>query len=79
MIPNIVSSFIELFKGTVVVSIFGLYDLTNMLGAISQSPRWIMLFYEPILVGGLIYFIGCFAMSRYSLYLERKMGLGGRR
>lgn len=79
MIPNIVGSFIELFKGTAVVSIFGFYDLTNMLGAISQSPRWIMLFYEPIFVGGSIYFIGCFAMSRYSLYLERKMGLGGRR
>jgi general L-amino acid transport system permease protein len=79
MIPNIVGSFIELFKGTAVVSIFGFYDLTNMLGAISQSPRWIMLFYEPIFVGGSIYFIGCFAMSRYSLYLERKMGVGGRR
>lgn len=79
MIPNIVGSFIELFKGTAVLSIFGFYDLTNMLGAVSQSPQWIMLFYEPIFVGGSIYFIGCFAMSRYSLYLERKLGVGGRR
>jgi general L-amino acid transport system permease protein len=79
MIPNIVGSFIDLFKGTAVISIFGFYDLTNMLGAISQAPRWIMLFYEPIFVGGAIYFIGCFAMSRYSLYLERKLGVGSRR
>jgi general L-amino acid transport system permease protein len=79
MIPNIVGSFIDLFKGTAVISIFGFYDLTNMLGAISQTPRWIMLFYEPIFVGGAIYFIGCFAMSRYSLYLERKLGVGVRR
>jgi general L-amino acid transport system permease protein len=79
MIPNIVGSFIELFKGTAVLSIFGFYDLTNMLGAVSQSPQWIMLFYEPIFVGLSIYFVGCFAMSRYSLYLERKLGVGGRR
>jgi general L-amino acid transport system permease protein len=78
MIPNIVGSFIDLFKGTAVISIFGFYDLTNMLGAISQSPRWIMLFYEPIFIGLSIYFIGCFAMSRYSLYLERRLGVGGR-
>jgi general L-amino acid transport system permease protein len=78
MIPNIVGAFIDLFKGTAVISIFGFYDLTNMLGAISQTPRWIMLFYEPIFVGGSIYFIGCFAMSRYSLYLERKLGVGTR-
>jgi general L-amino acid transport system permease protein len=76
MIPNIVGSFIDLFKGTAVISIFGFYDLTNMLGAISQSPPWIMLFYEPIFVGLSIYFIGCFAMSRYSLYLERKLDVG---
>jgi general L-amino acid transport system permease protein len=79
MIPNIVGAFIELFKGTAVISIFGFYDLTNMLGAISQSPRWIMLFYEPIVVGVAIYFIGCFAMSRYSLYLERRLGVNARR
>lgn len=54
MIPNIVGSFIELCKGTAVVSILRLYDLTHMLGAISRSPRWIMLFYEPIFVGGSI-------------------------
>ena len=78
MIPNIVGSFIDLFKGTAVISIFGFYDLTNMLGAISQSPRWIMLFYEPIFLGLSIYFIGCFAMSRYSLYLERRLAVGAR-
>ena len=78
MIPNIVGSFISLFKGTAVISIFGFYDLTNMLSAVSQSPRWIMLFYEPLFVGASMYFIGCFAMSRYSLYLERKLGVGGR-
>jgi general L-amino acid transport system permease protein len=79
MIPNIVGNFIDLFKGTAVISIFGFYDLTNMLGAISQDPRWIMLFYEPMFVGGAIYFIGCFTMSRYSLYLERKLGVGAHR
>lgn len=79
MIPNIVGSFQGLFKDTAVISIFGFYDLMNMLLAVSQSPRWIMLFYEPICVAMIIYFTGCFAMSRYSRHLERKLGVGGRR
>ena len=79
MIPNIVGSFIGLFKDTAVISIFGFYDLMNMLLAVSQSPRWIMLFYEPVCVAIIIYFTGCFAMSRYSRHLERKLGVGGRR
>ena len=37
MIPNIVGSFIGLFKDTTLVAIIGLYDLLGMIEAVSQT------------------------------------------
>jgi general L-amino acid transport system permease protein len=79
MIPNIVGSFIGLFKDTTLVSIIGLFDLLGMISAISQDPQWIGLHHEPLFTAALIYFIGCLAMSKYSQHLERKLGAGDRR
>ena len=79
MIPNIVGSFIGLFKDTTLVSIIGLYDLLGMIKAVSQDPQWIGLHHEPLFTAALMFFIGCFAMSKYSQHLERKLGAGDRR
>lgn len=79
MIPNIVGSFIGLFKDTTLVSIIGLYDLLGMISAVSQDPQWIGLHHEPLFTAALIFFIGCFAMSKYSRHLERTLGAGDRR
>ena len=79
MIPNIVGSFIGLFKDTTLVSIIGLYDLLGMINAISQDPQWIGLHNEPLFTAAVIYFIGCYAMSKYSQNLEKKLGAGDRR
>jgi len=79
MIPNIVGSFIGLFKDTTLVSIIGLYDLLGMISAISQDPQWIGLHHEPLFTAALMFFIGCLAMSKYSQHLERKLGAGSRR
>ena len=79
MIPNIVGSFIGLFKDTTLVSIIGLYDLLGMINAISQDPQWIGLHHEPLFTAAVIYFIGCYAMSKYSQNLEKKLGAGDRR
>jgi general L-amino acid transport system permease protein len=79
MIPNIVGSFIGLFKDTTLVSIIGLYDLLGMISAISQDPQWIGLHHEPLFAAAMMYFIGCLAMSKYSHHLERKLGAGDRR
>ena len=70
MIPNIVGSFIGLFKDTTLVAIIGLYDLLGMIEAVSQDPKWIGLHSEPLMAAALMYFVGCFAMSRYSMHLE---------
>ena len=79
MIPNIVGSFIGLFKDTTLVSIIGLYDMLGMIKSVSQNPQWIGLHHEPLVTAAAIYFIGCYAMSRYSQHLERKLSAGERR
>jgi general L-amino acid transport system permease protein len=79
MIPNIVGIFIGLFKDTTLVSIIGLFDLLSMARAIGRDPGWIGLFLEPMFFITVIYFAFCFAMSQYSLALEKRLGAGERR
>ncbi|MFP4125096.1 MAG: amino acid ABC transporter permease [Alphaproteobacteria bacterium] len=79
MIPTIVSTFIGFFKDTTLVSIIGLFDLLNMARAIGEDANWLGLFIEPFFVVTLIYFAFCFAMSQYSINLERRLDTGQRR
>jgi len=78
MIPTIVSTFIGFFKDTTLVSIIGLFDLLNMARAIGEDTDWLGLFIEPFFVVTLIYFAFCFAMSQYSINLERRLDTGQR-
>ena len=78
MIPAIVSTFIGLFKDTTLVSIIGLFDLLNMARAIGEDTNWLGLFIEPFFAVTLIYFVFCFAMSQYSINLERRLDTGQR-
>jgi len=78
MIPTIVSTFIGFFKDTTLVSIIGLFDLLNMARAIGEDTDWLGLFIEPFFVVTLIYFVFCFAMSQYSINLERRLDTGQR-
>ncbi|MEO1492195.1 MAG: amino acid ABC transporter permease [Pseudomonadota bacterium] len=72
-IPNIVSNFIGLFKDTVLVIIIGLLDPLGLSTAIRADAAWNGVFTELYLFVGLFFFIFCFGMSRYSMYLERKL------
>ncbi|PCH67020.1 MAG: amino acid ABC transporter permease [Rhodobacteraceae bacterium] len=73
MIPNIVGSFIGLLKDTTLVSIIGLFDLLGMLTSISKDVPWLGLHKEPLIFGAILFFILCFAMSKYSRHLEVKL------
>ncbi|MFZ1726403.1 MAG: amino acid ABC transporter permease [Albidovulum sp.] len=73
-IPGIVSSFIGLFKDTTLVIFVGLLDpLKGITDAIRGSFEWKGVYWEPFLFPGLLFFLICFGMSRYSMYLERKL------
>jgi general L-amino acid transport system permease protein len=79
MIPNIVGSFIGLLKDTTLVSIIGLFDILGMLRAVSQDVPWRGLHKEPLIFGAVLFFIVCFAMSKYSRHLEVKLSAGENR
>ena len=70
-IPNIVNSFIGLFKDTTLVVFIGLLDPLGIVSAIRASTDWNGIYWELFLAIGVLFFIACFSMARYSLYLER--------
>ncbi|WP_347267385.1 amino acid ABC transporter permease [Paracoccus sp. (in: a-proteobacteria)] len=73
-IPGIVSTFIGMFKDTTLVVFVGLYDpLKAMADTIRASFEWKGAYWEPYIFVGAIFFILCFGMSRYSMYLERRL------
>ncbi|HRO15260.1 MAG TPA: amino acid ABC transporter permease, partial [Paracoccus sp. (in: a-proteobacteria)] len=73
-IPGIVGTFIGLFKDTTLVTFVGLFDpLKQMADTIRASFEWKGAYWEPYVFTGFIFFILCFSMSRYSMYLERRL------
>ncbi len=77
-IPGIVSTFIGVFKDTVLVSIIGLLDPLGLSNAIRADANWNGIVWELYGFIALLFFIFCFSMSRYSMYLERKLHTGHR-
>ena len=72
-IPGIVSNFIGLFKDSVLVSIIGLMDPIGLTNNIRADANWNGIVWELYGFIALMFFIFCFGMSRYSMYLERKL------
>jgi general L-amino acid transport system permease protein len=73
-IPGIVSTFIGLFKDTTLVSFVGLLDpLRGVTQIVRADINWKGIYWEPYIFVGVIFFLICFGMSRYSMYLENKL------
>ncbi|MDE9451104.1 amino acid ABC transporter permease [Aliiroseovarius sp. Z3] len=72
-IPGIVSTFIGVFKDTVLVSIIGLLDPLGLTNAIRADVAWNGLVWELYGFIAFMFFVFCFSMSRYSMYLERRL------
>ena len=80
VVPSIMNSFISTFKDTSLVTIVSLYELTGSVTlALAGDSDWRPFFVEAYLFIGAIYWIFCFAMSRYSLWVERHLNVGLRR
>ncbi|MEM7319307.1 MAG: amino acid ABC transporter permease [Pseudomonadota bacterium] len=77
-IPGIVSTFIGIFKDTTLVSIIGLFDMIGLSQAIRSSTEWSGIYWELFVFIAVMFFVVCFGMSRYSMYLERKLQTGHR-
>ena len=72
-IPGIVNTFIGLFKDTTLVSVIALFDPLGIIAPIRAHQSWNGLIWEPYLFVAAFFFVCCFGMSRYSMYLERKL------
>jgi general L-amino acid transport system permease protein len=72
-IPGIVNTFIGLFKDTTLVVFIGLLDPIGLSNSIRATTEWNGIYWELFIFIGVLFFICCFAMSRYSIYLERKL------
>ena len=79
VVPAIVNTFIGAFKDTSLVTIVSLYDLTGAVQLALGDADWRKFFIEGQLFVAAIYFIACFAMSRYSQWLEGHLHTGTRR
>jgi general L-amino acid transport system permease protein len=75
VIPGLVNSFIALFKDTSLVSIVALFDLLGSLRASFSDPVWATptTAFTGFAFTGMIYFVFCFGMSRYSLFVEHRL------
>ncbi len=77
VVPSIMNNFISLFKDTSLVTIVSLYELTGALSlAVGSDPNWRPFKIEAYLFIAAIYFICCFSMSRYSLWIEKRLAVG---
>jgi general L-amino acid transport system permease protein len=79
VIPPLVSNLIGNFKNTSLVSIISLYDLLEDAKQSLVDPNWRGLTAEAYIFIGVIYFVVCYSMSRYSQWLERRLNRGKRR
>ncbi len=80
VIPGIVNTFIGLFKDTTLVSIIGLLDFLGMINLSHSDSNWA----TPVqamtsyVFCAFIFFLFCFGMSRYSIYMEDRLNTSHR-
>ena len=80
-LPNIVNTFIGLFKDTTLVFIVGIFDFLRTIEAARADPKWAA---PTTTVTGyafaaLFYFVCCYGMSRYARNVEARLTRSGRR
>ena len=80
-IPGIVNNFISLFKDTSLVSIVGIFDLLNTVQSAASDNNWAAptRAITGYAFAAMVFWVFCFAMSRYSMWVERRLHTGHKR
>ena len=79
-IPNIVNTYIGLFKDTTLVFIVGIFDLLRTIEVARIDPKWA----TPVTsttgyaVAAIFYLVFCYGMSRYARAMEARLAKGDR-
>ena len=80
-IPNIVNTYIGLFKDTTLVFIVGIFDLLHTIEVARIDPKWA----TPVTsttgyaVAAIFYLVFCYGMSRYARATEARLAAGDKR
>ena len=80
-LPNIVNTFIGLFKDTTLVFVVGIFDFLRTIEAARADPKWA----TPVTsvtgyaFAALFYFVCCYGMSRYARSVETRLARAHRR
>jgi len=80
-IPNIVNSYVALFKDTTLVFVVGIFDFLRAIEASRVDPQWA----TPVTstsgyaFAAIFYFLCCYAMSRYARGIETRLATGDKR
>lgn len=77
-LPAMTNEFIALVKNTSLVLIVSILDLLGIAQASLADPNWVGMTKEAYVFAGLLYWLGCFGLSRVGLALERSRAKGER-
>jgi len=72
VIPGIANTFLALVKDTPLILVVGLLELVGMIDMAKSNPDWLGFATEGYIFAGIVFWIICYSMSRYSQFLERK-------
>ena len=72
VIPGIANTFLALVKDTPLIFVVGLLELAGMVNLAKTNPKWLGFSMEGYVFAGIIFWIICYSMSKYSQKLELK-------
>ena len=73
VIPGIANTLLALVKDTPLIFVVGLMELAGMIRLAKTNPKWLGMAMEGYVFAGLVFWIICYAMSRYSQNLEKRL------
>jgi general L-amino acid transport system permease protein len=72
VIPGIANTFLALVKDTPLILVVGLLELVGMIDMAKTNPDWLGFAPEGYVFAGIVFWVICYNMSRYSQRLEQK-------
>ena len=80
-IPNIVNSYISLFKDTTLVFVVGIFDFLRAIEAARIDPTWAtpVTSVSGYAFAAIFYLICCYSMSRYARFVEARLAASDKR
>ena len=76
VIPGLANNFLSLLKDTTLVAVIGLLDLLGVAKASMADTEWLGFTKEAYIFAAVVFWVFCFAISRYSVYLEKTYHTG---